>query len=157
MKIKEKYMKEALKEARKAYDKGEVPIGAVIVKDDKIIARGHNLRESKKDPLAHAELIAIKKAAKKIGDWRLYGCSLYVTVEPCPMCAGAIVLSRIDELNIGTMDPKGGAVGSVMNILEGKKLNHEVKVDNYILQNECSEILKEFFRELRIKKSEKGK
>lgn len=145
----EKFMKEALKEAKKAYLKEEVPIGAVIVKDDKIIARAHNLRETKKQAVAHAEILAIEKACKKLGAWRLEDCDLYVTLEPCTMCAGAIINARIKNLYIGTMDEKGGAVGSKINILKDIKLNHNVEVVTGILKEDCSKILKDFFKELR--------
>ena len=144
-------MKEALIEARKAYMLGEVPIGAVIVKDGQVIARGHNLTETSKDPTAHAEMIAIRAAAKALNGWRLPGCSLYVTVEPCSMCAGAMVWARIENLYIGAMDPKAGACGSVFNIAEEDRLNHRTHVERGILEDECSSIMKEFFRELRRK------
>ncbi|MBZ4646165.1 MAG: tRNA adenosine(34) deaminase TadA [Clostridia bacterium] len=145
------YMVHALKEAQKAYEKGEVPIGAIIVKDDKIIARVHNLREKKKDATAHAEILAIQKACKKLGSWRLNGCDLYVTLEPCPMCAGAIIQSRIRRLIIGTTDPKAGAAGSVVDLFSVETFNHKVEVVQGILQAECSMILKQFFKELRQK------
>ena len=147
----DKFMKEALIEARKAYMLGEVPIGAVIVKDGQVIARGHNLTETSKDPTAHAEMIAIRAAAKALNGWRLPGCSLYVTVEPCSMCAGAMVWARIENLYIGAMDPKAGACGSVFNIAEEDRLNHRIHVERGILEDECSSIMKEFFRELRRK------
>lgn len=153
--MKEKFMKEALKEAQKAYNKEEVPIGAVIVKNDKIIARAHNLRETKKKAIAHAEILAIEKACKKLDAWRLEDCDLYVTLEPCVMCAGAIINARIKNLYIGTMDEKGGAVGSKINLLKDIKLNHDVEVKSGILKEECSKILKDFFKELR--KGEKYK
>ena len=153
--MKENFMKEALKEAKKAYKKKEVPIGAVIVKDNKIIARAHNLRETKKKATAHAEILAIEKACKKLGAWRLENCDLYVTLEPCTMCAGAIINSRIKRLFIGAMDEKGGAVGSKINILKDIKLNHDVEIETGILKEECSKILKDFFKELR--KGEKYK
>lgn len=148
----EKYMNLALKEARKAYDKDEVPIGAVIVKDDKIIARAHNLKEKNKQACAHAEILAIQKACKKLDAWRLEDCDMYVTLEPCPMCAGAIINSRIKNLYIGAMDPKSGAVGSKLNLLKDYKFNHTVNVFNGVLENECSTILKDFFKELRKRK-----
>lgn len=147
----DKFMKEALIEARKAYMLGEVPIGAVIVKDGQVIARGHNLTETSKDPTAHAEMIVIRAAAKALNGWRLPGCSLYVTVEPCSMCAGAMVWARIENLYIGAMDPKAGACGSVFNIAEEDRLNHRIHVERGILEDECSSIMKEFFRELRRK------
>ena len=155
----ENYMKEALKEAQKAYELGEIPIGAIIVKDGEIIARGHNLTETEKDPTAHAEMIAIRQAAKKLGGWRLPGCTLYVTCEPCSMCAGAIVWARLEKVCIGTMDPKGGACGSVFNIVQEEKLNHRVELETGIMENECSEIMKTFFKELRMRGSkwDKGK
>ena len=149
-----KYMLEALEEAKKAYDLGEVPIGAIVEKDGEIIGRGHNLTETAKDPTAHAEMIALRQAAENLGGWRLLGCNLYVTAEPCAMCAGAIVWSRIEKLYIGTMDPKGGACGSVFNIPQEPKLNHYVEIETGILQEECQQILKAFFKELRKKKSE---
>lgn len=148
----ETYMKEALKEAQKAKELKEVPIGAVIVKDGEIIARAHNLRETGKDPTAHAEVLAIKKASEVLGGWRLMGCDMYVTVEPCPMCAGAIMLSRIEKLVIGTMDPKGGAAGSILNIPEDDRFNHTTEVVRGILQEECSGIMKQFFKFLRSRK-----
>lgn len=146
----EKFMKEALKEARKAFEKEEVPIGAVIVRNGKIIAKAHNLRETKKQACAHAEILAIEKACKKIGAWRLENCELYVTLEPCPMCAGAIINSRIKKIYIGAMDEKGGAVGSKINLLKDVKLNHSVEVETGILNEECSKILKDFFKKLRL-------
>ena len=149
-------MKEALKEAQKAYKKGEIPVGAVIVKDDKIIARGHNLKEKLKDTTKHAEIIAIQKASKKLEAWRLENCDLYVTLEPCSMCTGAIINSRIKNLYIGTMDKKTGSCGSVLNLLEDYKFNHIVNVQKGILKNECEYILKEFFKELRKNKKLKG-
>lgn len=150
--MKEIFMREALAEANKAFELGEVPIGAVIVKDDKIIAKGHNLRESLKDPTAHAEMIAIRKASKVLGGWRLTGCELYVTIEPCVMCAGAIVMARIEKLIVGAMDPKGGATGSLYNIVDDKRLNHRVEVKYDVLKDECSSIMKRFFQSLRKKK-----
>lgn len=146
----EKFMLEALKEALKAEKKGEVPVGAVVVKEGKVISRGHNLRETTHDPTAHAEIIAIKKAAKKLKNWRLTGCTLYVTIEPCPMCASAIVLARIDRVVYGTEDPKAGAVKSLYELLNDKRLNHQVKeVVSGILKEECSKIIKSFFKNLR--------
>ena len=152
MEKKDKFMKEAIKEAKKAYGKLEVPIGAVIVKDGKIIARGHNQKEEKADTTMHAEIIAIKKASKKIGAWRLNGCELYVTLEPCPMCAGAIINARLDKIYIGTMDEKNGACGSVTNVLEEYKQNYKVQKEEGIHQKECEEIIKNFFKELRHRK-----
>lgn len=144
-------MQEALKEARKAFELKEIPIGAVIVRDNEIISRAHNLRESTKDPTAHAEIIAIRKASQVLGGWRLTNCDLYVTIEPCPMCAGAIVMARIDRLFIGSMDSKGGAVGSLFNIVDDDRLNHKAEVVYDVLRDECSSIMKEFFRSLRNK------
>ncbi len=152
MEKKDKFMKEAIKEAKKAYGKLEVPIGAVIVKDGKIIARGHNQKEEKADTTMHAEIIAIKKASKKIGAWRLNGCEMYVTLEPCPMCAGAIINARLDKIYIGTMDEKNGACGSVTNVLEEYKQNYKVQKEEGIHQKECEEIIKNFFKELRQRK-----
>lgn len=148
----ERYMKEALKEAKKAELKGEVPIGAVIVKDDKIIARAHNLRETKMNSLKHAEIIAIDKACKKLGNFRLENCDLYVTVEPCLMCAGAIVQSRIRRVYFGTCDEKYGAVVSACNAFDIKS-NHKVLVDSGICKKECESIIKKFFKELRKRKA----
>ena len=149
MQEKEKFMKEALKEAKKAYDKLEVPVGCVIVKDGKIISRAHNLKETKKDTTKHAEILAIQKASKKLEAWRLLDCDMYVTLEPCSMCAGAIINSRIRNLYIGTMDKKTGAAGSVLNLFEDFTFNHKVIVETGILQTQCEKILKDFFKELR--------
>ena len=154
MKDKEKFMKEALKEAKKAYDKLEVPVGAVIVKNGKVIARSHNLKETKKDTTKHAEILAIEKASKKLGAWRLLDCDMYVTLEPCSMCAGAIINARIKKLYIGTLDDKTGAAGSVLNLFEDYKFNHNVEIEKGILEKECEKILKEFFKDLRKKKKE---
>ena len=151
--MQEKFMLEALKEAKKAYKKGEIPVGAVIVKDNKIIARAHNLKETKKDTTKHAEIIAIQKASKNIEAWRLIDCEMYVTLEPCSMCAGAILQARIKNLYIGAMDAKTGACGSVLNLLEDYKFNHKVEIQSGILADDCEYILKEFFKELRKKKS----
>ncbi len=154
--IQEKYMKEALRQAKKAYALGEVPIGCVIVYEGKIIGRGYNRRNTDKNTLAHAEITAIRKASKLIGDWRLEGCVLYVTLEPCQMCAGAVVQARIPEVVIGCMNPKAGCAGSVLNILENPGFNHQVTVTRGILEQECSNLLKTFFTELRIRnKAEK--
>lgn len=142
-------MKEALKEAKKAYDKLEVPVGVVIVKEGKIIARAHNVKEEKQDTTRHAEIIAIQKASKKLQNWRLTDCEMYVTLEPCSMCAGALIQSRIKKVYIGTMDAKTGACGSVLNLLEDYTFNHKVEVETGILQTECEELLKQFFKELR--------
>ena len=148
----ERFMKEAIRQAKKAYLLEEVPIGCVIVQDGKIIARGYNRRNTDKNTLSHAELIAIKKAAKKLGDWRLEGCTMYVTLEPCQMCAGAMMQARLTEAVIGCMNPKAGCAGSVLNILEMDGFNHKVEVEQGILQEECSSMLSDFFRELREKK-----
>ena len=148
----EKYMKEALKQAKKAYDLNETPIGCVIVHEGKIIARGYNRRNTDKNTLSHAELNAIKKASKKLGDWRLEGCTMYVTLEPCQMCAGALMQSRIDRVVIGSMNPKAGCAGSVLNLLEMDGFNHKVEVIRGVLQEECSSMLSDFFKELREKK-----
>lgn len=149
MNEKEKFMNEALKEAKKAYKKLEVPVGCVIVRDGKIIARGHNLKETKKDTTKHAEIIAIQKASKKLEAWRLLDCDMYVTLEPCSMCAGAIINSRIRNLYVGTMDKKTGAAGSVLNLFQDFTFNHKVYVENGILQERCEKVLKDFFKELR--------
>ena len=148
----EKYMKQAIKQAKKAYALDEVPIGCVIVAGDKIIARGYNRRNTDKNPLAHAELSAIRKASKKTGDWRLEECTMYVTLEPCQMCAGAIVQARIPRVVIGAMNPKAGCAGSILNLLEEKRFNHQVQVTRGVLEEACSETMKEFFRSLREKR-----
>ena len=145
----EKYMREALKQARKAYDLDEVPIGCVIVYQDKIIARGYNRRRIEMNTLSHAELNAIRKASKKLGDWRLDDCEMYVTLEPCQMCAGAIVQSRIKKVYIGCMNPKAGCAGSILNLLQVEKFNHQVEIEQGILEEECSTIMKSFFKKLR--------
>ena len=153
---KEYYMNQALKEAQKAYKKLEVPVGAIIVKDGKIIARAHNQKETKTDTTKHAEILAIQKASKKLKSWRLIDCEMYVTLEPCSMCAGALIQSRIKKIYIGTMDEKTGACGSVLNLLEDYKFNHQVEVERNVLKDECENILKQFFKELRqIKKKSK--
>ena len=149
-----KYMKEALQQAKKAYALGEVPIGCVIVYEDKIIARGYNRRNTDKNTLAHAEITAINRASKKIGDWRLEDCTLYVTLEPCQMCAGAIVQSRITNVVMGCMNPKAGCGGSILNILEMPEFNHQVNVLRGVMEEECSQILQDFFKELRIRNKE---
>ena len=155
--MEKKFMVEALKEAKKVYKKLEVPIGAVIVKDEKIIARGHNQKEKKQDTTMHAEMIAIKKASKKLNKWRLNDCELYVTLEPCPMCAGAIINSRFKKIYIGTMDEKNGACGSISNILEEYKQNFKVEAECGVMHKDCEKILKDFFKELReIKTKEKN-
>ena len=148
----ERYMKEAIRQAKKARALEEVPIGCVIVCNGQIIARGYNRRNVDKDTLSHAELNAIKKASKKLGDWRLEGCTMYVTLEPCQMCAGALMQSRIDRVVIGSMNPKAGCAGSVLNLLEMDGFNHKVEVIRGVLQEECSIMLSDFFRELREKK-----
>ena len=148
----ERFMKEAIRQARKAYLLEEVPIGCVIVHDGKIIARGYNRRNTDKNTLSHAELIAIRKAAKKLGDWRLEECTMYVTLEPCQMCAGAMMQARLTEAVIGCMNPKAGCAGSVLNILEMDGFNHKVQVTRGVLEEECSQMMSQFFRELREKK-----
>lgn len=155
--IRKKFMKAALKEAQKAYKKLEVPVGCVIVKDDVIIARAHNLKETKFDTTKHAEILAIQKASKKLQSWRLIGCDMYVTLEPCSMCAGAIINSRIRNLYIGALDEKTGVAGSVLNLFEDYSFNHKVEVYKGLLQQECEQILKDFFIELRkIKKAKRN-
>ena len=152
----ESFMKQAVKQAKKAYDKLETPIGCVIVHEDKIIARGYNKRNMKKNTLAHAEILAINKASKVLGDWRLEDCTMYVTLEPCPMCAGAIVQSRVTRVVVGCMNPKAGCAGSILNLLEMEHFNHQVEVTRGVLQEECSQMLSGFFKELReIKKRQK--
>ncbi len=148
----EQYMKEALRQAKKAYAKDETPIGCVIVYEGKIIARGYNLRNDKKNALAHAEIRAIHKASKVIGDWRLEDCTMYVTLEPCPMCAGAIVQARMKRVVIGSSNPKAGCAGSVINLLQMDGLNHKVEITRGVLEEECSQMMSGFFRELRRKK-----
>ena len=147
--INEKYQKEALKEAQKAYKKLEVPVGAIIVKDGRIVARAHNLKETKNDTIKHAEILAIEKASKKLSNWRLIDCEMYVTLEPCPMCAGAIVNSRIKKVNIGAMDEKTGACGSKLNLLQDFNFDTKVDMESGILENECRELLQKFFVALR--------
>ena len=144
-----KYMEEALKEAEAAAAEGEVPVGAVIVRDGRIIARAHNRTRQDNDPTAHAEVLAIRMAAKVLGGWRLTGCSMFVTVEPCSMCAGAIVWSRLERLYIGAMDPKAGACGSLFNIPQDNRLNHYVEIETGLMGEECSNLMKDFFRKLR--------
>ncbi|MCC8045777.1 MAG: tRNA adenosine(34) deaminase TadA [Clostridiales bacterium] len=148
----EKYMKEALRQAKKACALGEVPIGCVIVYEDRIIARGYNRRNTDKNTTAHAEMIAIRRASKLLGDWRLEGCTIYITLEPCQMCAGAIVQSRITRAVIGAMNPKAGCAGSILNLLEMSEFNHQVLVERGVLKEECSTMLSAFFRELRASK-----
>ncbi len=147
--MEEKFMKEALKEAQKAMDKEEVPVGAVIVKDGRIIARAHNIKETQNNAICHAEILAIQKACKKLGSWRLIDCEMYVTLEPCSMCAGALINSRIKKIYIGTDDEKTGACGSVLNLLEDYSFNHKVQIHRYILKDECERVLKDFFKYLR--------
>ncbi len=143
------FMSIALKEARKAAEEDEVPVGAVIVQEGRVLGRAHNQREKLHDPTAHAEMIAITQAAEALGRWRLKRCSLYVTAEPCPMCAGAIVLARLERLIFGAEDPKGGACGSLYNIVEDERLNHLVRVEKGVLEEECRAILQEFFTRMR--------
>ena len=143
------FMKLALELAKEAADDGEVPVGAVIVRNGEVVSTGRNRREKSKNALLHAEIEAIDSACKKLGGWRLSGCSMYVTLEPCSMCAGALVWSRMENLYIGTKDPKAGACGSVFNIAESDELNHHIHVEYGLMEQECSEILKEFFRGLR--------
>ncbi|GJI60823.1 MULTISPECIES: tRNA adenosine(34) deaminase TadA [Bacillus] len=154
----EQFMQEAISEALKAKQIGEVPIGAVIVVDDQIVSRAHNLRESEQRSIAHAELLAIDEACKMTGSWRLEDAVLYVTLEPCPMCAGAIVLSRVKKVVFGAYDPKGGCAGTLMNLLDDERFNHQSEVIGGVLENECGELLSQFFRDLRQrKKQEKSK
>ena len=159
--VDEKFMKEALREARKAYRIGETPIGCVIVRtrlydgtplpEPEIIARGHNRRNTDRSTLSHAEILAVRRASKKLGDWRLEGCTIYVTLEPCQMCAGALVQSRIDRVVIGAMNPKAGSAGSIVNLLEEPRFNHQCKVERGVLEAECRELLQKFFKQLRRK------
>ena len=155
--IHEKYMKQALKQAEKAFSLGEVPIGCVIVHQGKIIGRGYNRRNTDKSTLAHAEITAIRKASKVIGDWRLEECTIYITLEPCQMCAGAIIQARIPEVVMGCMNPKAGCGGSVLNILENPGFNHQAAVTRGILEQECSDLLKLFFAKLRERNKEEKK
>lgn len=150
----EKYMREAIRQAKKASALMEVPIGCVIVYEDKIIARGYNRRNTDKNTLSHAEMNAIRKASKKLGDWRLEGCTMYITLEPCQMCAGAIVQARVSRVVIGSMNPKAGCAGSILNLLEMEQFNHQVDVTRGILAEECSRMLSDFFKELREWKKE---
>jgi len=145
----EYFMKRAIQEAKKAYNKGEVPVGAVVVKHNTIIGRGYNQKELKEDTTLHAEILAIRKASRKISSWRLYDCDLYVTLEPCPMCAGAIINARIRKVFFGALDPKAGAVGSILNLFDYKKFNHNVEYQGEILKSDCEIIIKNFFKELR--------
>ena len=151
-KIDEKYMREAIRQAKKAYKLDETPIGCVIVHDGKIIGRGYNRRNTDKSPLAHAEISAIRKASKKLGDWRLEECTLYVTLEPCQMCAGAIIQSRVTRVVVGCMNPKAGCAGSVLNLLDVKAFNHQAELTTGVLEEECSALMTGFFRELRERK-----
>ena len=145
-------MQFAIEEAKKAEQIGEVPIGAILVKDGEIVGKGYNLREINHDPTAHAEMVAIREACERLGAWRLLDCTLYVTLEPCPMCAGAIVQSRIKRVVYGTGDPKAGCAGTLMNLLQDPRFNHETELTSGILQSECSELLTSFFRNLRNKR-----
>lgn len=148
----EKYMKEAIRQAKKAYQREETPIGCVIVCEGRIIARGYNKRNWKKNTLAHAEIIAINKASRIIGDWRLENCTMYVTLEPCPMCAGAIVQARIPRVVVGSMNPKAGCAGSVINLLQTPRFNHQAELITGVLADECSRLMTGFFKELRQKR-----
>ena len=145
----EEFMAEALNEAYEALAIGEVPVGAVVVKDGRVLGRGHNLRETVNDPTAHAEIIAVRAASDELNAWRLEGCDIYVTVEPCAMCAGALVLARIRTLVFGARDPKAGACGSIMNIVQDERLNHRIEIVEGILRDECQSLLQGFFRDLR--------
>ena len=149
--MEEKFMLLAIEEAKKAFNKKEVPIGAIIVKDNEVIARAHNLRETSKNATSHAELIAIQDACNLLGGWRLTDCILYVTIEPCPMCAGAILQSRIKKVVIGAMDAKAGACGSILNLLNNPKFNHQTEIETGVLEEECSQLMKKFFKCLREK------
>ena len=153
----EKYMKEAIRQAKKAYAREETPIGCVIVYENKIIARGYNKRNWKKNTLAHAEILAINKASRVIGDWRLEDCTMYVTLEPCQMCAGAIVQCRLQRIVIATMNPKAGCAGSILNLLQMQQFNHQGEITRGVLEEECAGMLSQFFRELREKKKAKPK
>ena len=158
IKTDEKYMREAIRQAKKAWKLDETPIGCVIVHEGRIIGRGYNRRNTDKSPLAHAEISAIRKASKKIGDWRLEECTLYVTLEPCQMCAGAIIQSRIPRVVVGCMNPKAGCAGSVLNLLDVKAFNHQAELTTGVLEEECSALMTDFFKELREKKKkEKAK
>ena len=151
----EKYMKEALKQAKKAYALKEVPVGCVIVYEDQIIARGYNRRNTDQNTTSHAEINAIRKASKKLGDWRLEGCTIYITMEPCQMCAGAIVQSRITRAVIGSMNPKAGCAGSILNLLDIPEFNHQVELTTGVMEEECSQMMKSFFKELREARKKK--
>ena len=152
-----KFMKEALKEAKKAYDKLEVPVGAVIVKDGKIIARAYNQKETKFDTTKHAEILAIQKASKKLNSWRLLDCEMYVTLEPCSMCAGALINARIKKVYIGALDEKTGAAGSVLNLFEDYTFNHQVEIEKGVMKEQCENLLKDFFKMLRKMKKDLSK
>lgn len=152
MTLDERYMKQAIRQARKAEALEEVPIGCVITYEGKVIARGYNRRNVDKNTLAHAELAAIRKASKKLGDWRLEGCTMYVTLEPCQMCAGALVQARISRVVIGSMNPKAGCGGSVLNLLQMPQFNHQIEVERGVLEEECSVMLSSFFKNLRERK-----
>lgn len=156
-KIDEKYMRQALRQAKKAYDLDETPIGCVIVHEGQVIGRGYNRRNTDKNPLAHAEITAIRKASRKLGDWRLEECTLYVTLEPCQMCAGAIVQSRVARVVVGCMNPKAGCAGSILNLLDVKEFNHQVQLETGVMEEECSALMKEFFKELRMKQKMRKK
>jgi tRNA(adenine34) deaminase len=148
------WMETALQEAKKAYELDEVPIGAVIVKDGTIIGRGYNLRETRKDPTLHAEMIAIRQASEHLGGWRLTGCDLYVTIEPCPMCAGAILQARIQRLIYGARDPKAGCAGSLYNLLNDERFNHSTEIIEGVMVDECADLMKEFFKAKRLKRKD---
>lgn len=156
-KIDEKYMRQAIRQAKKAYELDETPIGCVIVREGKVIGRGYNRRNTDKNPLAHAEITAIRKASRKLGDWRLEECTLYVTLEPCQMCAGAIVQSRVARVVVGCMNPKAGCAGSILNLLDMKEFNHQVQLETGVMEEECSVLMKEFFKELRMKQKMRKK
>ena len=156
-KIDEKYMRQAIRQAKKAYELDETPIGCVIVREGKVIGRGYNRRNTDKNPLAHAEITAIRKASRKLGDWRLEECTLYVTLEPCQMCAGAIVQSRVARVVVGCMNPKAGCAGSILNLLDMKEFNHQVQLETGVMEEECSALMKEFFKELRMKQKMRKK
>ena len=146
---KEFFMREALKEAQKAYDQAEVPIGAVVVLNGEIIGRGYNIREKEQDATLHAEIKAIRQANQHLGSWRLEDCELFVTLEPCPMCSGAMILARLKKVTFGAFDPKAGTAGTFMNLLQDERFNHQVEVEQGILEDECKEILQTFFKGLR--------
>lgn len=156
-KIDEKYMRQAIRQAKKAYELDETPIGCVIVHEGQVIGRGYNRRNTDKNPLAHAEITAIRKASRKLGDWRLEECTLYVTLEPCQMCAGAIVQSRVARVVVGCMNPKAGCAGSILNLLDVKEFNHQVQLETGVMEEECSALMKEFFKELRMKQKMRKK